>query len=209
MGGLPAGCHGRLARPCPRRWASLPAHVAKDTRTPGTRWGKGGQAAHGTHRCGVNGSLRLPCASAARSSRTGYGAGPDTNLPGDPHALYPRATHADTPVPTQLARTQPPCERRRDGCPGPGFTPGQPAARCGSFLGGSLKRGPNRASAQGSPHRHSTAPRDAGVHSPKRQRAVQREFVGQVWIFLGGTFGAERREERIRHPYLRPHRERQ
>ena len=131
-------------------------------------------------------------------------AGPDmgpARTPSHPAALTSCIRGPPAPTPqcrTQLARTQLPCERRRDGCPGPGFTPGQPAARCGPDLGRGLRRRPTRASARGSPHRHSTAPRDAGVNSRKAARQMQGRFLG-IWIFffLGG-WGPSRPASEVR-----------
>ena len=109
------------------------------------------------------------------------------------------------PCPAQLARTQPPCDRHGDGCPGPAFTRPTGSESSGPDFGRALKK---RASADALPDTTPTGiprrPRDGRVHSGRSRRAFQREFVGQVSGFLSGGSGGpagwvEARDPRVRN----------
>ena len=130
----------------------------------------------------------LPCTFHAlrRHAPAGPDMGP-ARTPSLPAALTSCIRGPPAPTPqcrTQLARTQLPCERRRDGCPGPGFTPGQPAARCGSFLGGSLKEGraghPPDTAPTGIPQRRVTPESILG----NRGGRFNASFEAKFWIFV-------------------------
>ena len=144
-------------------------------------------------------------------------AGPDmgpARTPSHPAALTSCIRGPPAPTPqcrTQLARTQLPCERRRDACPGPGFTPGQPAHKVRLLPWGEPKGGLNRAPARANPHRipqrRVTLESILGNGGARFNASFQAKFG---FSFLGGCAkgredGAIRKrenKERIRHPFF-------